>query len=40
LVVSHDRITSKFGETFTSNLIKEDRCDREIEIFTEYLRLG
>jgi hypothetical protein len=31
---------SKFGETFMSNLINEDRCDREIEIFTEHPRLG
>jgi hypothetical protein len=31
---------SKIGETFTINLIKGDSCDREIEIFTEHLRLG
>jgi hypothetical protein len=40
LAVSHERITSTIGETFTSNLIKGDRCDREIEIFTEHPRLG
>jgi hypothetical protein len=27
---------SKFGETFMSNLIKGDRCNRELEIFTEH----
>jgi hypothetical protein len=31
---------SKLGETFMSNLMNEDRCDREIEIFTEHPRLG
>jgi hypothetical protein len=31
---------SKIGETFMSNLMNEDRCDREIEIFTEHPRLG
>jgi hypothetical protein len=31
---------SKFGETFMSNLMNEDRCDKEIEIFTEHPRLG
>jgi hypothetical protein len=31
---------SKLGETFMSNLMNEDRCDREIEIFTEHSRLG
>jgi hypothetical protein len=31
---------SKFGETFMSNLMNGDRCDREIEIFTEHPRLG
>jgi hypothetical protein len=30
----------KFGETFMSNLMNEDRCDKEIEIFTEHPRLG
>jgi hypothetical protein len=29
----------KFGETFMSNLMNGDRCDREIEIFTEHPRL-
>jgi hypothetical protein len=31
---------SKFGETFMSNLINGDKCDKEIEIFTEHPRLG
>jgi hypothetical protein len=31
---------SKLGETFMSNLINEDKCDKEIEIFTEHPRLG
>jgi hypothetical protein len=31
---------SKLGETFMSNLINGDKCDKEIEIFTEYPRLG
>jgi hypothetical protein len=31
---------SKFGETFMSNLMNEDRCDKEIEIFTKHPRLG
>jgi hypothetical protein len=31
---------SKLGETFMSNLMNRDRCDREIEIFTEHPRLG
>jgi hypothetical protein len=31
---------SKLGETFMSNLMNEDRCHREIEIFTEHPRLG
>jgi hypothetical protein len=31
---------SKFGETFMSNLMNGDRCDREIEILTEHPRLG
>jgi hypothetical protein len=31
---------SKLGETFMSNLMNGDRCDREIEIFTEHPRLG
>jgi hypothetical protein len=31
---------SKFGETFISNLINGDKCDKEIEIFTEHPRLG
>jgi hypothetical protein len=31
---------SKRSETFTSNLMNGDRCDREIEIFTEHPRLG
>jgi hypothetical protein len=31
---------SELGETFMSNLINGDRCDREIEIFTEHPRLG
>jgi hypothetical protein len=30
---------SKLGESFMSNLINGDRCDREIEIFTEHPRL-
>jgi hypothetical protein len=30
---------SKFGETFMSNLINGDKCDKEIEIFTEHPRL-
>jgi hypothetical protein len=31
---------SKFGEAFMSNFMNGDRCDREIEIFTEHPRLG
>jgi hypothetical protein len=31
---------SKFGETFMSNLMNGDRCDKEIEMFTEHPRLG
>jgi hypothetical protein len=31
---------SKFGETFMSNLMNGDRCDREKEISTEHMRLG
>jgi hypothetical protein len=31
---------SKFGETFMSNLINGDKCDKEIEIFTDRPRLG
>jgi hypothetical protein len=31
---------SKRSETFMSNLMNGDRCDREIEIFTEHPRLG
>jgi hypothetical protein len=31
---------SKLGETFMSNMMNGDRCDREIEIFTEHPRLG
>jgi hypothetical protein len=31
---------SKFGETFMSSLINGDKCDKEIEIFTEHPRLG
>jgi hypothetical protein len=31
---------SKLGETFMSNLMNGDKCDREIEIFTEHPRLG
>jgi hypothetical protein len=31
---------SKFSETFMSNLINGDKCDKEIEIFTEHPRLG
>jgi hypothetical protein len=31
---------SKLGETFMGNLMNGDRCDREIEIFTEHPRLG
>jgi hypothetical protein len=31
---------SELGETFMSNLINGDRCDREIEIFTKHPRLG
>jgi hypothetical protein len=30
----------KRSETFMSNLMNGDRCDREIEIFTEHPRLG
>ena len=30
----------KFGEIFMSNLINGDKCDKEIEIFTEHPRLG
>jgi hypothetical protein len=30
---------SKFGETFMSNLINGDKCEKEIEIFTEHPRL-
>jgi hypothetical protein len=30
----------KRNETFMSNLMNGDRCDREIEIFTEHPRLG
>jgi hypothetical protein len=30
----------KLDETFMSNLMNGDRCDREIEIFTEHPRLG
>jgi hypothetical protein len=29
----------KFGETFMNNLINGDKCDKEIEIFTEHSRL-
>jgi hypothetical protein len=38
--LSRDRINSKSGETFTSNLIKGDKRDQEIEISTERPRLG
>jgi hypothetical protein len=31
---------SKLGETFMSNLINGDKCDKEIEIFTKHPRLG
>jgi hypothetical protein len=31
---------SKLGETFMSNLINGDKCDKEIEIFTEHPKLG
>jgi hypothetical protein len=31
---------SKLGETFMSNLINGDKCDKELEIFTEHPRLG
>jgi hypothetical protein len=31
---------SKFGKTFMSNLMNGDRCDKEIEMFTEHPRLG
>jgi hypothetical protein len=31
---------SKHSETFMNNLMNGDRCDREIEIFTEHPRLG
>jgi hypothetical protein len=31
---------SKLGKTFMSNLINGDKCDKEIEIFTERPRLG
>jgi hypothetical protein len=37
---SRDRIKSEISETFTSNLIRGDRCDKEIEILTEHPRLG
>jgi hypothetical protein len=30
----------KLGETFMSNLINGDKCDKELEIFTEHPRLG
>jgi hypothetical protein len=30
---------SEISEIFTSNLIKGDICDREIEVFTEHPRL-
>jgi hypothetical protein len=32
--------SSEFREVFTINLIKVDKCDKEIEIFTERPRLG
>jgi hypothetical protein len=32
--------SSEFGEVFTINLIKGDKCDKEIEIFAERPRLG
>jgi hypothetical protein len=38
--LSRDRRNSKIGETFRSNVIKGDKCDKEIEIFTERPRLG
>jgi hypothetical protein len=31
---------SKLDETLMSNLINGDKCDKEIEIFTEHPRLG
>jgi hypothetical protein len=31
---------SKLGETFMGNLMNGDRCDKEIEMFTEHPRLG
>jgi hypothetical protein len=31
---------SNRSETFMSNLMNGDRCDQEIEIFTEHPRLG
>jgi hypothetical protein len=33
-------INSEFGELPRESLINRDRHDREIEIFTEHLRLG
>jgi hypothetical protein len=32
--------SSEFCEVFTINLMKGDKCDKKIEIFTEHLRLG
>jgi hypothetical protein len=32
--------SSEFGEVFTINLMKGDKCDKKIEIFTERPRLG
>jgi hypothetical protein len=32
--------SSEFGEVFMINLMKEDKCDKKIEIFTKRPRLG
>jgi hypothetical protein len=32
--------SSEFGEVFTINSLKGDKCDKKIEIFTERPRLG
>jgi hypothetical protein len=32
--------SSEFGEVCMINLMKGDKCDKKIEIFTERLRLG
>jgi hypothetical protein len=38
--LTRDQIKSEISETFTSNLIRGDRCDKEIKILAEHLRLG